>query len=208
MLPEAEHDPTCLPKGRRRLDVPLPVSGKLGRPVVRMCRRHDSVVGAPVPEASVEVDGEPRAGEDDVSARAQTRHGREVDPVAMTSTMEFSTDTKFERGVASSVGAHGPGGPWARGPRFRPCTHAIDATCQEGDRHERLQAPSRSARFSRPPPAPRPSVLPRDRNRDGSEAPAAVPLDATRGGLLDPPASERSACCQSWQLHRRRRHCL
>lgn len=82
VLPEA-HD---LPAGRfqhqRRFDVTVAIGLDLAQPVVGVVlERRATVLGAAMPEAAVDEDGDSLPGEDNVSAASQARHGPDSDPV-------------------------------------------------------------------------------------------------------------------------------
>src|SRR5690606_24397429 len=70
--------------------------------------RQRSVVGASVPEASVDERGDPLAGEHDVRSAPKAWQGGEIDPVAEPHRVERSADGQLRCGVSPGLTLHPP----------------------------------------------------------------------------------------------------
>jgi hypothetical protein len=75
MLPDPDWCPACPPKPVVRVLVASAIGLDLLPPPLRVLFRPGGVIGAAMPEARVDEDGDPRGGEDDVRLSAQSGNG-------------------------------------------------------------------------------------------------------------------------------------
>jgi hypothetical protein len=107
MLPEADYCPAGLGEGLVGGAVALDVPSQLRRPVPVVVLRLAAVVGAGVPEAAVNEDGDPPAGERDIRADpAQRQIEPEVLAVAVAHGVQRGAQRQFGLGVGAAVAPH------------------------------------------------------------------------------------------------------
>jgi hypothetical protein len=109
VLPEAQHLPAMLLKVSNRSRVALAVLDELLRPPGAVGSRHLAVIGAAVPEAPVDEDGNLLAREGDVDRTTWEVRNWILDPVSASGGMQESAERDLWSGVAPRVSAH-PGG--------------------------------------------------------------------------------------------------
>jgi hypothetical protein len=105
MFPDADHLPSCFRKIDVISAVALDVALQLSPPELGVPGGQRPVVRTAMPEAAVDEDSDPQAGEDDVGADAGSRNAM-VDPVAETPTVERATQSELGPRVSAAVGAH------------------------------------------------------------------------------------------------------
>ncbi len=106
MLPDTYNRPTELAEYSIRVTVTLDVGLKLRRPPVGIALHRDEVLGAAVPEAAIDEDGNLRSGERDVD-RAAGESGHSVaNPVPEAPCMEFATQEHFRGGARAKLADH------------------------------------------------------------------------------------------------------
>ncbi len=125
MFPEPENDPTGILEGLGGLCIPFLVADELRLPVLGVPDRVGAVNRAGMPEATIEVYGDPHSGEDDVGAGRKTWEWRDIHSVPEPAAMEFATYAKLERRVAATVGPHRLRRARSRCPRLGHGTDAI-----------------------------------------------------------------------------------
>src|SRR4051794_13117893 len=103
MLPNANHSPTGFAQSGVRVSIAADVAIELRPPPVGVPRGRRAVLRARVPEAAVEVDGNPSPRKHQVSAPPKTNDRRAIDPVPKSQGMHRSTERKLRLGVSSSL---------------------------------------------------------------------------------------------------------
>ena len=103
MLPSPDDDPSCLAQTLIRPAVTGDVGVKLGPPPVGVRLGSHGVLGTAVPEAAVDEDGDPSAGEGDVGP---ARDGRHVDAIAETPSMQLAPEGTLGLGPRGPQGRH------------------------------------------------------------------------------------------------------
>lgn len=107
MLPEPQDSPPFLLESPGRVEIPLAVSLDLRTPVGSICPRRDEVLGAAVPETTVDEHCDPPPGKHDVGSSAAVRSERRVvDAVAEACGMEESPDGELRTSVSADVALH------------------------------------------------------------------------------------------------------
>jgi hypothetical protein len=96
MFPCPDDEPSGLTEAFLRPAVPRDVGVELGPPPVGVRLRGDGVIGAAVPEAAVDEDGDPGTGESNVGPAGK---GPEVDAVAETTAMQLPAKGEFRLGA-------------------------------------------------------------------------------------------------------------
>lgn len=106
--PEAEHSPPIGFQCSGDARVARLVGCDLLVPVRAVGRRAGSVKGAPVPEATIDVDGNPASGKHDVwsDQASSLRSDREVDAISKPKAVESSSQSQLRTSVASPIRAH------------------------------------------------------------------------------------------------------
>lgn len=108
VFPESEHGPAVCFQGSSDSGVSRSVRRDLLVPVVAIGRRAGAVDGASVPEAAIDVYGDPPSGENDVGSN-QASAGRsdwEIHPVSETQPMQGLAQGELRSGVAPPVCPH------------------------------------------------------------------------------------------------------
>lgn len=122
VFPEAQRVPSCGEESTVRVLVSLRVRGQLLPPVVGVVSGRGAVmVGAPVPEAAVDEDGDPQRGKGNVRSSPTIERQWIVHPVSKPGGVEESAYVKFWAGVSSRVRAHDRSSRWASGPGSLRC---------------------------------------------------------------------------------------
>lgn len=106
VLPDAEHPPSLGPRHGGRLRIALDVPREFRFPVLGMRDRNHPVLGASVPEAAVDEDGETSSGEDDVRPTALIAPGREIDAVPVSARVQELTNRQLGSGVPTPIRLH------------------------------------------------------------------------------------------------------
>jgi hypothetical protein len=99
VLPNPHDEPTRIREHCVRVSVSLDVLVELRTPPNCIVLWVGPVLGAAVPEATVDKNGKPLAREDNVCAAAQSGYRRNVDPVAKAAPVEFPTQGELWLGV-------------------------------------------------------------------------------------------------------------
>lgn len=92
VLPHAQHQPTLFTQQTVTAAIPLPIGVDFVAPPLGVGLRRCAVIRAAVPEASVDLDGEPRPAEEDVWP---TWHSADVDPESEPSSVQFGAQRKL-----------------------------------------------------------------------------------------------------------------
>lgn len=106
MLPDPEHPPPLLRGHPIGFLVPLLVPLELRYPVVRVSGRDRPMLGAAMPEATVDEDRQTGADEDDVRSASLVRPRREVDTVAKPIREQDPSHGQLRAGVLAPVRPH------------------------------------------------------------------------------------------------------
>ncbi len=109
VFPRTKDEPTVL--GKRFVDstVSFNVFGKLGHPVAGIGLWRRPVVGAPMPKATVDENGNPRPNQRDVDPNRPApvvEPNRVVDPEAEAKSMESRSDTTFGACIPPTISLH------------------------------------------------------------------------------------------------------
>jgi len=116
VLPEPDHSPTCSLEGGVDAPIPFHVPAELGRPVPLVRGGLPTVLGADVPEATVDEDGYLLSGEDDVRADLDVPQVQsQVLPVAEAHAVKGLAQSDLRLGVRTPVGPHVPGAALVEG---------------------------------------------------------------------------------------------
>lgn len=103
MLPDPDNEPSVFLEDGICLPVPFSIAVNLGLPPIVIGRWNRSVGSTTVPETTIDVDRNLRAGEGDVDlATRVTRHGI-LDPVPQPGPKEQSSKREFRLGIPSGV---------------------------------------------------------------------------------------------------------
>ena len=116
VLPDAENPPPLGLGHGGRLRVALTILHQLRLPVVGVRDRDRPVLGAPVPEAPVDENGQAPPGEDDVRPAPLIAPRREIDAVPVAARVQEPADRHLGLGVPAPVRPHRPGGAGTAGP--------------------------------------------------------------------------------------------
>ena len=105
-------DPDDLPilGGQQLGDVPVPfgVPLQLPAPPVAVVSRHDAVLGAAVPEATIHEHGDSFGREADVNPLARPPRNPALQPISKTSGVKFRSKAQLGAGVLGSLVPHHP----------------------------------------------------------------------------------------------------
>lgn len=106
VLPHLHHGPACLCDLPPSRSVAASVGVNLGGPEVRIGLRNRVVLRATVPEAPIDVHGQPQAGKHDVGGTAYVAERRTVHEEPEASTVKLSSQGKLRPGVPTAIGSH------------------------------------------------------------------------------------------------------
>ena len=106
VLPDAENPPPLGLGHGGRLRVALTILRQLRLPVVGVRDRDRPVLGAPVPEAPVDENGQAPPGEDDVRPAPLIAPRREIDAVPVAARVQKPADRHLGLGVPAPVRPH------------------------------------------------------------------------------------------------------
>ncbi len=111
VLPAADDGPASGAEPLIGVSIPLLIALDFLRPVPAVGSMNaPAVLGAAVPEASVDEDGDPWPREHDVGLPPEMRLGATVDEVAQAETVKGPTQGKLRSGVTAALVAHAPSG--------------------------------------------------------------------------------------------------
>ena len=106
VLPHSNNDPTGAAERLVIATVAVSVDSQLGLPPFPVRFREDSVIGAGVPEASVDEHGDTKARERDVDVAPWSTWRLMIDSEPEPSAVEFAPERELRPGVAAAVGSH------------------------------------------------------------------------------------------------------
>lgn len=115
MLPESDDVPSCVAQVVVGLAIALEIASQFGFPPGGVVGGLCSVLGAGVPEATVDEHCDPSACEEDVSSPARQPRQRRIDPEPPPAGMQEAAQGNLGLGVASALTAHS-GADLLRGP--------------------------------------------------------------------------------------------
>ena len=84
MLPDSNNRPTSAGQQSVRLGISFNVASELGLPPIAIGGWHAAVLGAAMPEAAIDENGDLAPREHNVGLAAKARQRREVDPKSVT----------------------------------------------------------------------------------------------------------------------------
>lgn len=106
MLPEPQNGPSGRCETAICLSVPLHIGPELRVPPIGIGLWCSRVLGASMPEASIDENHELLSGEYDVRLRATELRSREVHPISQATAMQLSAYGHLGRGVAVPDASH------------------------------------------------------------------------------------------------------
>lgn len=107
MLPVSSHRPPQTDQPLIRLKIACPIARDLGAPVIGIRLRHDEVLRATMPEATIQEHCNARFREDDICTTTLVRGVRcEVHSISNSGREQFRPHLAFDRRVLSSVRLH------------------------------------------------------------------------------------------------------
>lgn len=106
MFPHPDHAPTGLGQRLVVATVPSNVEVELRSPPLPVCRWEVPVLGACMPEASVDEYRDPPAREHDVGLASDPSHWSMINPEAKPAPMQLAAEGELGTSVAAAVGLH------------------------------------------------------------------------------------------------------
>lgn len=119
MLPDPDTQPSCLGEECVNLPVPIDVALELRSPVIRVGLWIRRVIGAAVPEAPIDEDGDTSAPKDEIGSSPDRFQGSSGDPISKALAVEYAAKREFRGRVARSVSLHDTAPGWCRGPTVK-----------------------------------------------------------------------------------------
>lgn len=129
VLPDPQADPSGFSKLLIGFLITLSISPHLLRPELSIRGSDGVVLWAPVPEASVDEDCDPRPPEDEVGGTAQTLQRGCRDSVAQPKRMNGRPQCQFRPGIPTSICLHGGPDPSRGSPGFGHRT-SLEPACR------------------------------------------------------------------------------
>jgi len=106
VLPEPQDQPSSLGEPAVGIGVTLTIGLELRRPPRAVGSRVSLMDGAGMPEAAIDVDGDPLSGKHHICAAPHTRNRGQVDSVAQSSSMQCGSQRELRSRVTLSRALH------------------------------------------------------------------------------------------------------